>query len=202
MLSSCASDASSKGHNSFYDEINCITYDDFEFHLDDTLSDISNAYAELNFGEENMIPPEDFKNLKFTSWAGQRYIEHTDTAALYYINDGGDERTFLYVTVTNNTSDTMSSYSLPINRYDTEGISYSSVVVPNAIQNMIAVHIAQIKSERTDEENKNLPAPSERKEMFLNDYVSLMKHNRGISQEDKTENYGEKVLDFVAKKTK
>lgn len=265
MLTGCASKSSADGHNSFYDEVNCITFLGLEFHLGDTLSGLKDTYTELDIDEETMIPPEDIANPTFTDWSGQKYVENIDTALLNFIYNDETKLKFLYATVINTTDQTMSSYSLPINQYDNQDLSSSSFDFPEPIRTMIAEHIedeewsyydeeklcyAEINTEKrnkyyyftaniivykdnsfnenldyqiegiyytqsleelaekralieqklTAEEIKNLPDLQENSEVFLNDFISLQKHTRGIAQSDKTQDYAGKVLDFVKNK--
>jgi hypothetical protein len=128
------------GPNPYYDEINRITFGEFEFRLDDTLSSIKETYDQLSISEEKMLSCQDDENPTFTSWNMQRVLTNIDMPVIKKVFDTGEESALTRVTVKNDTKETMSSYHLPIVEYNT-GDSYCSYVsLPFEITNLIAEH--------------------------------------------------------------
>lgn len=123
--------------NSYYEELNCLTIGEYEFHLGDTLRQIDERYQELSLPEEKQLPDEESKEGVYVTEYGQRVIEYMEIADIDVVYDSKTQYPLLSATVVNNTGGETSSYDLPVSRYQMEN---GAAEIPGTILALMREH--------------------------------------------------------------
>ena len=125
------------GSNPYYEELNRLIVDGYEFHLGDTLRQIGERYEELSLSEEIQLIDKDSDEGTHELWNGQSVIQYKDTADINVVYDSETQYPLLRATVVNNTGKEVSSYDLPISRYDKDNFA---VEIPETILKLLREH--------------------------------------------------------------
>ncbi|WP_294146340.1 hypothetical protein [uncultured Clostridium sp.] len=146
IASGCAGKTQAKaesGPNPYYDELNRLTFSDYEFHLGDTLRRIGEEYDDIKMTENELLPDRDDQEASYMTADGSRVTNYRHEAAIQAVAGNGEAITFLWASVENNTGAEAGSHELPITGYEAAEAAASVIRTPSAVKDFISAHIRE-----------------------------------------------------------